>query len=76
MGVENQWGSNNHMYGKKAHNRKPLIATHKDGTIVKANSIRDLSNKINIARGNIRNLINKSIVGRRGWKVELDKDIV
>lgn len=73
MGVEDQTGDKNHMYGKKAHNRKPLIADHTDGTIIKADSIRDLSNKINMARGNIRNLIQKGIRGHRGWRVELDK---
>ena len=76
MGVEDQSGSKNHMFGKKAHNRKPLIASHIDGTIIKADSIRDLSKKINIARGNIRNLISKGICGRKGWSVVLDKDIV
>lgn len=76
MGVEDQTGSKNHMFGKKAHNRKPLIATHRDGRVIKADSIRDLSSEIDIARGNIRNLINKGIQGRRGWRVELDKDIV
>lgn len=76
MGVEDQTGSKNHMFGKKAHNRKPLIAKHRDGTIIKADSIKDLSNKINMARGNVRNLLKKGIVGYRGWSVKLDKDIV
>ena len=76
MGVENQYGSKNHMFGKSAINAKKVKATHKDGTIVIANSIEELSIHISIARGNIRNLIKKNIQGRLGWKVTLIEDIV
>lgn len=76
MGVENQYGSNNHMYGKQAPNAKKVKATHKDGTIVIANSIEELSKHISIARGNIRHLIKKNTQGKLGWKVTLIEDIV
>ena len=70
MGVEDQTGSKNHMYGKIAPNAKQVKATHKDGTIVRASSIEKLSSLINIARGNIRNLIKKDIQGKKGWRVQ------
>lgn len=76
MGVENQYGNNNHMFGKQATNAKKVKAIHKDGTIVIANSIEELSKHISIARGNIRNLIKKNIQGKLGWKVTLIEDIV
>ena len=76
VGGGNQLGDKNHMYGKKAPNRKQLIAIHTDGTIIKADSIKELSEKIDMARGNIRNLLNKGIIGYRGYSVKLDKDIV
>lgn len=76
MGVENQWGSNNHRYNKIAHNSKKVKATHKDGTIIVSDSIEKLSKLICIKRANIRNLINKNIQGRKGWKVTLVEDIV
>jgi hypothetical protein len=75
-GVLDQWGSNNPMWGKTPKGAKKVIATHKDGTIVLANSIKELSKHINIARGNIRNLLKKQIVGKKGWKVQLQEDIV
>jgi hypothetical protein len=75
-GVGNQYGKRNHRYGKVGVGAKQVIATHKDGTVVKANSIQELSKLINIARGNIRNLINKGIRGKLGWKVTLVEDIV
>lgn len=71
LGVEDQYGEKNHMYGKEAPNSKKVKAVHKDGTIVKADSIEKLSKIINIARNNIRNLINKNIQGKKGWKVTL-----
>jgi len=71
MGVENQTGNKNHMYGKLAHNAKKVKAVHKDGTIIITDSIDSLSKLINIARGNIRNLIKKNIQGKLGWKVTL-----
>jgi len=75
-GSGDQCGDKNHMWGKKAHNRKQLKATHRNGEVLKAESIRELSEMIGMARGNIRNLIKKQIVGKRGWRVELCKDIV
>lgn len=76
MGVENQFGSNNHMYGKQAPNAKKVKAIHKDGTVVIANSMEELSKHISIARGNIRNLIKKNTQGKLGWTVTLIEDIV
>jgi len=76
MGVEDQCGKKNHMYGKQAPNAKKVKAVHKDGTVVIANSIEELSQHISIARGNIRNLINKGIQGKKGYKVTLVEDIV
>lgn len=76
MGVENQYGSRNHMFGKLPINAKKVKAIHKDGTIVISNSIEELSKHISIARGNIRNLIKKNIQGKLGWKVTLIEDIV
>lgn len=73
MGVEDQWGEKNPMYGKIAPNSKKVRATHKDGTIVEADSLDKLAKIIKIDRANIRNLIKKGIVGRRGWRVELVK---
>lgn len=75
-GAGYQWGEDNHMWGKPAHNRKPLRATHKDGRVVVTESIREMADTIGIARVNIRNLIKKEIVGKKGWRVELCKDIV
>lgn len=69
-GVVDQWGERNHMWGKVAPNAKRVKATHKDGTVVVSDSIDKLSEHIQIARGNIRNLLKKGIVGKRGWKVE------
>lgn len=76
MGVENQWGSNNHMFGKTAYNAKKVKAVHKDGREVIANSITELSKIVNISNNNITNLINKAIIGKKGWKVTLVEDIV
>lgn len=76
MGVEDQSGERNHMFGKQAPNAKKVKAVHKDGTVVIANSIEELSQHISIARGNIRNLINKGIQGKKGYKVTLVEDIV
>jgi len=64
-------GEANHMYGKIAHNAKALIATHKDGRVVEASSLRELEGLIGIDRANIRNLVKKGIRGKRGWKVKL-----
>jgi len=75
-GTFNQWGENNHRFGKPAHNAKRLKAIHKDGTIIRASSILELSKIINIAHGNIANLIKKNIRGKRGWAVTLIEDIV
>lgn len=72
LGVENQWGENNHMWGKTAHNAKRLRATHKDGRILTSASIREMEEKIGIDRVNVRALIKSQRYGRRGWKVELD----
>lgn len=69
-GVFDQTGEKNHQWGKVAPNAKRVKATHKDGRIIIATSIDELSKQINIARGNIRNLLKKGIVGKRGWKVE------
>ena len=69
-GVVDQWGERNHMWGKVAPNAKRVKATYKDGTVVVSDSIDKLSKHIQIARGNIRNLLKKGIVGKRGWKVE------
>nr|WEM05545.1 homing endonuclease [Ralstonia phage BOESR1] len=77
MGVEDQWGEKNPAYGKPAHNRKQVVATHKDGRVFRADSINELQGIIGIDRANIRTLIKKKIVGRRGWKVEtVGEDIV
>lgn len=75
-GAGDQRGPKNHMWNKPAPNRKALKATHKTGQVIYADSIRDLSKIIGMARGNVRNLIKKQIVGKRGWRVELCKDIV
>lgn len=75
-GVESQYGSNNHRYGKPAINRKAVVAQHKLGKTIRASSIKDLSSIINIDRANIRNLIKKKIQGKLGWKVSLEQDIV
>jgi predicted GIY-YIG superfamily endonuclease len=64
-------GKDNPAYGKVACNAKRLLATHKSGKTLVAESIEHLSAMIHIARGNIRNLIKKNIQGKRGWKVEL-----
>lgn len=70
-GVDSQFGIANHRFGKPAFNRKEVIAKHLDGTLICANSIQELSNKIGIDRANIRNLIKKKITGRLGWRVYL-----
>lgn len=75
-GIDTQDGNKNHMYGKLANNRKQVIAKHKDGTVVSAESIDELSGKLNIARGNIRNLLKKGIQGKMGWRIYLTQDIV
>ncbi len=69
-GVIDQSGEKNPMWGKIPHNAKKVKAIYKDGTIIVADSIEKLSEHIHIARNNIRNLIKKGIVGKRGWKVE------
>ena len=69
MGVENQWGENNHAYGKVAHNAKGVLAEHLDGRQFRFNSIQECSEALGFARGNIRNLLYKGIRGRRGWKI-------
>ena len=69
-GVIDQSGNKNPMWGKTAPNAKRVKATHKDGTTIVADSIDKLSKHIQIARSNIRNLLKKGIVGKRGWKVE------
>jgi hypothetical protein len=75
-GAGNQWGDKNHMYGKVGIGAKSVKATHIDGSVIIAESIQELADTIGIARGNIRNLIKKQVVGRKGWRVELCKDIV
>lgn len=69
MGVENQWGENNHTYGKVAHNTKGVLAEHLDGRRLKFDSIQDCAEALGFARGNIRNLLYKGIRGRRGWEI-------
>lgn len=69
-GVIDQYGEKNPMWGKLPPNAKRVKAEHKNGTVIVAESIEKLSEHIKIARGNIRNLIKKGIVGKRGWKVE------
>jgi hypothetical protein len=76
MGVEDQYGEKNPMYGKQAPNAKKVKAVHKDNTVIVANSIEELSKHISISRGNIRNLINKGIQGKKGYTVTLVEDIV
>lgn len=76
MGIEDQTGKNNHMYGKTAHNAKKVKAAHLDGRVVVAESIRELSEAIGFARGNIRNLLRTGKIGRRGWIVTPVEDIV
>lgn len=75
-GVGDQTGAKNHMYGKTGIGAKKVVATHLDGTVIEADSIQRLVSLIGIARGNIRNLIKKQIVGKKGWRVELCEDIV
>jgi hypothetical protein len=65
MGVEDQSGAKNHMFGKIAHNAKPVRALHKDGRVVNADSIGKLAEIIGVARPNVRALLNS---GRRGWR--------
>lgn len=64
------------MFGKTAYNAKKVKAVHKDGREVIANSITELSRLVNISNNNITNLINKAIIGKKGWKVTLVEDIV
>lgn len=71
MGVEDQTGSKNPMFGKQPINAKQVRAEHKDGTTHITNSIRELSDIIHIDRANIRNLIKKNIRGKMGWSVTL-----
>lgn len=68
-GCEDQCGEKNPMYGKPASNRKRVKATHKDGRELIFESIQECADAIHIDRANVRNLIKKGIVGRRGWKV-------
>lgn len=68
-GTLDQFGEKNPMYGKPSKRAKEVVAIHKDGRVVEASSIQELSKLIHIARGNIRNLIKKGIQGKRGWKV-------
>lgn len=76
MGVEDQTGEKNHMYGKIAHNSRKVRAEHKDGRVVVAESIRALTDLIGITRGNIRQLIKTGRRGWRGWIVTEIEDIV
>jgi hypothetical protein len=69
LGVENQWGENNHMYGKVAPNAVKVIAKHLDGRTLEFTSIQACADAIGIDRGNVRNLIKKGIRGRRGWSI-------
>lgn len=71
MGVQDQSGEKNPMYGKVAHNAKRVRADHRDGRELEASSVEELSNLIGIARVNVRRLLQKGHRGRRGWKVEL-----
>ena len=71
MGVEDQTGSKNHMFGKPSINAKRVKAEHKEGTTYITNSIRELSDIIHIDRANIRNLIKKNIRGKMGWSATL-----
>jgi hypothetical protein len=71
MGVIDQRGPKNPMYGKVAPNAKALRAEHIDGRSFETSSIKELQSLINIDRANIRNLIRKGIRGRRGWRVTL-----
>ena len=70
-GISNgiQYGVDNPMYGKIPNNAKPLVAEHSSGEVVYAPSLREMSNTLGIARGNVRNLLRKGIRGRRGWIV-------
>lgn len=69
MGVEDQWGENNPMYGKVAPNAKKLLAEHLDGRKIVFESIQKCADTLGFARANIRNLLYKGIRGRRGWKI-------
>ena len=76
MGVEDQTGSKNHMFGKTALNAKKVQAVHLDGRVIVTESIRELSEAIGIARGNVRRLLKTGKIGRRGWVVTPIEDIV
>lgn len=69
-----QYGSNNHMFGKIAHNAKKVQAVHKDGRTHRAESIEALGGMIGIARQNVRKLLQHGERGRRGWVVTLCVD--
>ena len=69
MGVQDQWGENNPMYGRLPKNACRVVADHLDGTVRTFSSIQECASFIHINRANIRHLIKKGIRGRRGWKV-------
>ena len=69
MGVQDQWGERNPMYGVVPKNAKKIIAEHLDGTRLKFDSIRHCADTLGFARANIRNLLYKGIRGRRGWRI-------
>lgn len=69
MGVEDQWGDKNPAFGKIAHNAKGVVAEHLDGTKLFFSSIQECADTLGFARANIRNLLYKSIRGKRGWKI-------
>ena len=69
FGVEPRRGKDSPSWGKLPGNAKKVKATHKDGTVIIASSIQELSTHIHIDRANIRNLLKKGIYGYRGWKV-------
>lgn len=64
-----QDGERNPMYGKVAHNSKMVCAIHKTGTIIIANSLESCGNLINMARQNVRKLMQSGKQGKMGWTV-------
>lgn len=70
LGVIDQTGDKNPMFGKVAHNATPVKATHKDGRVIYGDSLTDLGQQIGMARGNVRALVVSGKRGKRGWLVE------
>lgn len=69
-----QDGDKNHMYGEIAYNAKQVLAVHKSGTFVVASSLENCGRMINMARQNVRKLLQSGKQGKMGWRVRLISD--